>query len=717
MTRRLIIRLAAVVVVLNGAAALRPAPVAHAGAYHVRSCFADGIAGIWQRSRNTTLADAYNECPEGPNGNHGLYARNVLSSTPAPGFGAAKLYVDTPPGTYIDDIQFDANIMKSRDWQAGLWDAQNSRWLWCGVACTTSFIWTSQHVGGFGTNSLAILIICGGYQCASDGKLVAFLRLRNVTLRLQDVWNPWVAIVGGSLATGGWKRGVQTVEVEGQDNTGVRTLRALVDGAVHDAKDVGCDDHQLVPCPPTRRGALQVDLSKLSDGAHRMEAHALDSSGNTTSVARTVLVDNTAPNPVRDLAVTGTEWQPTNTFGVSWKNPADDGKAPIAGAVYQLCPEASSLPTICQHVQRAAGSAITQLTDVTVPSPGAWRLRLWLVDEAGNQSEQTAREVALRWDPDPPSVKLRDRDENDPARITVDASDSVSGIATTEVELRRQGDTAWYSLPVERTARGFTSVVDDEALPEGAYAIRARASDRAGNEESTEGQPVSISLPVRLTTELLVGKMKLVRAGSHGRRRILIVKPRTTYGKTIKLTGRLTSPGKNPLGGRDVDISEWRYTPGSSWSPVATVRTDRQGRFTFRALPGPNRLLRFRYPGTPTIRGQTSLVEMRVRASTRISVDRNHVVNGEDVLFRGRIRGGPIPPPGKLLQLQVYSRGAWLTFATPRANMRGRWRHRYRFTATRGTTRYRFRARLPREAGFPYEPGVSRAVWVTVRGL
>ena len=43
--------------------------------------------------------------------------------------------------------------------------------------------------------------------------------------------------------------------------------------------------------------------------------------------------------------------------------------------------------------------------------------------------------------------------------------------------------------------------------------------------------------------------------------------------------------------------------------------------------------------------------------------------------------------------------------------------YRYRFTSTRGTVRYRFRARVPREAGFPFSTGVSRFVYVRVRGL
>ena len=35
----------------------------------------------------------------------------------------------------------------------------------------------------------------------------------------------------------------------------------------------------------------------------------------------------------------------------------------------------------------------------------------------------------------------------------------------------------------------------------------------------------------------------------------------------------------------------------------------------------------------------------------------------------------------------------------------------------RGTVRYRFRVRVPREAGFPYTSGTSRLAHVTVRGL
>ena len=210
-----------------------------------------------------------------------------------------------------------------------------------------------------------------------------------------------------------------------------------------------------------------------------------------------------------------------------------------------------------------------------------------------------------------------------------------------------------------------------------------------------------MDLPFRLATRSTVGHPKRVRAqGIGGRRfrRILVKQPTARYGDALLLKGRLASPGGNPLADRDIDVAE---LPTDANAVLAARRDgpDQRARtIPFRALPGPSRQLRFRYGGTPTVRGHSSYVELRVRAASTIDVSRRSVINGEAVTFRGTVQG-EVPPTGKLLQLQVFSRGSWLTFATPRADQRGRWRHDYRFTATRGVTRYRFRARLPRETG------------------
>lgn len=119
-----------------------------------------------------------------------------------------------------------------------------------------------------------------------------------------------------------------------------------------------------------------------------------------------------------------------------------------------------------------------------------------------------------------------------------------------------------------------------------------------------------------------------------------------------------------------------------------------------------------------TVRPRNADVDLRVRASTTLRVGPRRVVNGEYVTFRGRVRGAPLPSGGKLVELQAYAGGRWRTFALARARpTTGRWVHRYRFAATRGRVRYRFRARVRREDNYPFHTGTSRRVRVTVVGL
>jgi hypothetical protein len=159
-----------------------------------------------------------------------------------------------------------------------------------------------------------------------------------------------------------------------------------------------------------------------------------------------------------------------------------------------------------------------------------------------------------------------------------------------------------------------------------------------------------------------------------------------------------------------------RTRPSSSRGSRGAATTDAHGRFRFTVPPGPSRTVRYRYDGTNTIRPTTGDLTTKVTAAARLKVDRRRLRNGQAVRFAGRLLGKPIPPAGKLVALQAKVGRGWRTFATPRANAKGRFRHRYRFTATTGVRRYAFRVVVAREAAYPYERGVSRTVNVTVRG-
>lgn len=122
------------------------------------------------------------------------------------------------------------------------------------------------------------------------------------------------------------------------------------------------------------------------------------------------------------------------------------------------------------------------------------------------------------------------------------------------------------------------------------------------------------------------------------------------------------------------------------------------------------------YAGDTNNLPSTAQAALLAPAASTLVPSRTIVRNGQTVLFSGRLLGGPMPELGRTVDLQAFYRGAWRTFATPRADETGAWRHLYRFGATRGTVIYPFRVLIQRDAGYPYETGISRTVRVTVRG-
>ncbi len=150
--------------------------------------------------------------------------------------------------------------------------------------------------------------------------------------------------------------------------------------------------------------------------------------------------------------------------------------------------------------------------------------------------------------------------------------------------------------------------------------------------------------------------------------------------------------------------------------PVGFARTDRQGRFTYVVRATRNRILRFRYAGSRRIRSATADFELRVPAASSIRARPRQLRNGESVRLSGRVRTRPLPPSGKLIEVQAYFRGRFRTFSTTRADASGRWHFDYRFGGTRGRVPYRLRAFLPAEGGYPFVSGRSPVTRVVVVG-
>ena len=107
---------------------------------------------------------------------------------------------------------------------------------------------------------------------------------------------------------------------------------------------------------------------------------------------------------------------------------------------------------------------------------------------------------------------------------------------------------------------------------------------------------------------------------------------------------------------------------------------------------------------------------MKVRAGVRLTIRPRHLRNGESIRLGGRVLGRSRPARGKTVAVQARARGAsaWTTVTLMRTNATGRFKFNYRFRKTFRTTTYEFRALVPRERGYPYLSGRSRARRATV---
>ena len=364
-----------------------------------------------------------------------------------------------------------------------------------------------------------------------------------------------------------------------------------------------------------------------------------------------------------------------------------------------------------------------------ISSDGAHTLQAQAVDRAGNPS------ALLSWDfkidQTPPVGAFERRDAADPRRVAVSISDATSGLATGRIEYRRVGENDFTLLPSSLQAGTLVGRLDDLALANGRYEFRAIAEDVAGNaaviDQMADGDRMTLDLPVRTPTALAIRSNKVTKRCVMVKRRrkakTRVVKTcrnvvggtDLAYGKRLPSVGRLT--GTDGAGVPNAPIAiEAQPRSGGAVVRLGSARTDSQGAFSFAIPPGSSRTVRYRYEGTDTNKPVSADLGTKVAAAARLLVDRRRLRNGQAVRFTGRLLGKPIPKTGKVVALQAKVGRRWRTFATPRANSKGIFKHRYRFTATTGVRRYAFRALVTREAAYPYERGLSKQVRVVVRG-
>jgi hypothetical protein len=189
------------------------------------------------------------------------------------------------------------------------------------------------------------------------------------------------------------------------------------------------------------------------------------------------------------------------------------------------------------------------------------------------------------------------------------------------------------------------------------------------------------------------------------------------FGKRATVVGRLVDGAGAPIRGAVLQVNSRIDRLGAREHVVATVRTDANGRYRWRTTKGPSRFIRIGYRTYKSDAGEAASAEVKlgVRPKIALRVAPRRVRNRGRITFRGRLVRGP-GKGGVQVTIEAVGRNvrSRVPVTTLRTDRRGRFRFSHRFLRSFAPFTYRFRARLLRQASYPYAGGASRVVTVRI---
>lgn len=675
--------------------------------------------------------------PQGP-GIRGLVTSNVVGSGHVAEGAQSAFVLDAPPGTTFSRFRW-SGAMHRRDCRYALQlyavhpdeSAVPIKNVKANRSCprpggAQANGWPRPRAYDLGgATRIVQRVVCvggsGQQSCSARGQ--NYIQTFTAEATVVDDSGPSVSITSdGPLARGEWVRGSQALDFDASDNVGVKEAWPSLATSAELGEARPCDYSQRIPCP-NGAGRFQVESANLPEGTQELHVTARDAAGNQSdSSSIAIRVDNAAPGAVPIGVEGGEAWRNRNGYNLAWQNPVEVDRAPIVAAHYRLCRTGTNECSLGE----SAGAGVAAIGNLDVPAPGEWEVRIWRQDAAGNQQPDNASiPVKLRFDPEPPQLGFEAPSSNDPTRVSVHATDALSGVGGGEIAISRVGSGTWQVLPSTQEGEHLTTRIDDASMPPGEYELKATAHDQAGNLASTsqrlDGQPMKVTLPLRTSMSLSVGIVEVRRAHRHHdggkapKVTALVPHSQVRYGKNVTFAGHLVDSGGSPLGGAQVQV--FVLPKEGAEQQVATLTTDEEGKFGYEVAAAASGEVRFTYAGDSSHLPAEGTASLDVSGASSLKVDHDQVLNGQSVEFSGRVRGRPLPATGKLVELQVLLSDKWQTFRTARTEPDGTWSISYHFKRTCGIQHFHFRLFLPEEAGYSLKAGTSRHATVKVKGL
>jgi hypothetical protein len=314
--------------------------------------------------------------------------------------------------------------------------------------------------------------------------------------------------------------------------------------------------------------------------------------------------------------------------------------------------------------------------------------------------------------------------------LTYNAQDSDSGVRLVQLLMggRPVAQKDYLAdCPYENFAACPPTVSDEiqwntTAASNGTHELAMRVVNTAGNASIVDEHTVTINNPGVGVNGSINGRGPHIANGNpcagealelvvNGRRRPPII----TYGKTVTVRGVLHC-GTVPIRGARILIATLGG-PGSA-AIASSVQSALDGSFSYKVPAGPDRQLRFSYTAysddpAPSASATAAIL---IRPKIKLKIRPRHTSNAHTIYWAGTLTGGPYPPEGVTLDVEVQEGRSWRIFDQVVANRRGRFRYSYRFHATGEPTTYTFRVALPHTGaqGYPYTWGASNSINVHV---
>ncbi|NLE75914.1 MAG: fibronectin type III domain-containing protein [Chloroflexi bacterium] len=145
-----------------------------------------------------------------------------------------------------------------------------------------------------------------------------------------------------------------------------------------------------------------VSSPVLSDGSsHYFHLRTRDQAGNWSPGAVHLgpfYIDLQAPAAPSNLTAIPPSWSSTNSFTVTWSNPAD--LSGVSGAYYKI----DTPPTSDTDGMLVLGDGLTQISGIALPGQGPHPVYVWLRDKGGNVDRANRSSVTLYLDTLPPGA-------------------------------------------------------------------------------------------------------------------------------------------------------------------------------------------------------------------------------------------------------------------------------------------------------------------------